>query len=385
MNFNDYFDPIDLPFIQSRYMEYPSSLGNNITLHLQSGDIENIDQFQIALLGVPEERSSENKGCSKAPDIVRNMLLRLQKIQNVKIIDLGNFKPGKNINDTYIGLGDVLQELNAHDVCAVILGGSQDLTYSQYLSYEKQKKLFSIVTVDSQIDVSGEDEDINSGNFLNTILCNSKYLFNYTNLGHQNYLVDDAKVEMLNKLYFDAIRLGQVRSNIQEVEPILRDANILSMDISSLRQSDAPAYYNPSPNGFYCEEACQVAYYGGMSDHITSFGMYEINPSLDINNQTVNLAAQIIWHFLSGFVLRRKEDPAGQTSEFKKFIVSLTAKNDEVIFYKSIQTDRWWIEVPMFKDGVAQKILRSCSYLDYQKACNHEIPDRWWKTFQKIN
>jgi hypothetical protein len=28
--------------------------------------------------------------------------------------------------------------------------------------------------------------------------------------------------------------------------------------------------------------------------------------------------------------------------------------------------------------------LVPCSYLDYQTACNNDIPDRWWMAYQKL-
>jgi formiminoglutamase len=73
---------------------------------------------------------------------------------------------------------------------------------------------------------------------------------------------------MMNKLYFDSYRLGQIRDNIQESEPIIRHADMLSFDFSAIKHSDAPANEVPQPNGFYSEEACQMMRYAGMNDKL---------------------------------------------------------------------------------------------------------------------
>ena len=38
------------------------------------------------------------------------------------------------------------------------------------------------------------------------------------------------------------------------------------------------------------EEACQILRYAGMSDKLTSVGIYEINPLFDNHDQTSHLA-----------------------------------------------------------------------------------------------
>src|SRR6185295_17792470 len=111
-------------------------------------------------------------------------------------------------------------------------------------------------------------------------------------IGYQTYFVGNEQVELMNKLFFDAYRLGQVRKDMEEVEPIVRNADIVSFDITAVRNSDAPGNGKASPNGFYGEEACQIARYAGISDKLTSIGFYEINPDLDKNSQTSHLAAQ---------------------------------------------------------------------------------------------
>ena len=110
------------------------------------------------------------------------------------------------------------------------------------------------------------------------ILHQPNYLFNYTNIGYQTYFVDQDAVRLMKKMFFDTYRLGFVNRNIEEMEPMVRNADMLSFDISSIRQSDAPGCANATPNGFYGEQACQIMRFAGMSDKLTSLGIYEYDP-----------------------------------------------------------------------------------------------------------
>ena len=190
---------------------------------------------------------------------------------------------------------------------------------------------------------------------------------------------------MANNLFFDYFRLGIVQSDIRKVEPVLRDADIVSFCMSGIKQSEAPGNFRSSPNGFYGEEACQIAKYSGISDRVSSFGLYDLFAGNDRNDQSSHLAAQIIWHFIDGFYQRKNDYPKSDISEYQKFIVPLIKLEHDLIFYRNEKTDRWWMEVPYIKSMNKMSIIISCSHEDYMLACNNEIPDRWWKVYQKIS
>jgi formiminoglutamase len=172
------------------------------------------------------------------------------------------------------------------------------------------------------------------------------------------------------------------------VEPIVRNADMVSVDISSIRHSDAPGNKNSVPNGFFGEEACQIVRYAGLSDKVSSIGFYEINPEMDDRGQTVHLVAQMIWCFIDGYYNRKKDFPIGDKSDYLKYRVSIQDNKHEIVFYKSKKSDRWWMDVP-YPPGKNTRFERHhmvpCSYNDYQTAVKEEMPDRWWQTFQKLS
>ncbi len=388
MNFSDYFNTINLNEGDLSFDYSKNQLANFIT---QFNGEQNINEFNIAIIGVGEDRNAvNNKGCALAPNHIRKYLYRLINVKgNCKIIDLGNFKIGATTNDTYFALGSILEQLIKNNVIPIIIGGSQDLTYANFLAYKNLEQTVNLVTIDAKFNLGEAKHEINANNFLTKIILHQpNFLFNFSNIGYQSYFTDKEEIDLIAKLYFDSYRLGQVQNKIEEVEPIVRNADILSFDISALRQSEAPANNNASPNGFYGEQACQISRYAGLSDKLTSIGFYEVNPNYDANGQTAHSVAQMIWYFIDGVNNRKKDFPIGSRKSYFKYTVNINEGKNEIIFYKSDKSERWWMDVPYpshKKIKFERHLLVPCSYGDYETACKNEVPNRWWQTFQKLS
>jgi len=385
MNLNDYFDPVSL--LKPEFNQIPEefTLSRKITIHTPDQPVKDLQTFDLAIFGVPEEKNATVKGSSDAPDSVREKLYQLCSVnRKTKIIDLGNLRITQNINDTYYAVRDILQELESLSVVPVILGGSQDLTFAMDLACSSVPYFYNLITLDNKLDMGYRDKDISSCNYLQHILTDKNpKKFGYSNLGAQIYFVPSKIQDIIEKKGYDNIRLGIIRSNLPEYEPVIRDATLISLDMCCVRQSDAPGVTLPSPNGFFGHELCQLARYAGTATTLKAFGMFELCPANDINSITSSLAAQVIWYFIDGFSLKIKEDP--QAGSSKKFIVNLNSVEHELVFYKSLKTERWWIEMPFVNPLSLKKYLISCSYSDYQMACNNEIPDRWWKAYHRLS
>ncbi|MEI6488840.1 MAG: formimidoylglutamase [Bacteroidota bacterium] len=386
----EYFSPIDTTQFAGANLYSDTSYGNIIKSYIQGNDFPELENVHLAIIGVEEDRKAlNNEGCALAPDYVREHLYKLfQGNYQSKIVDLGNIKKGNSIDDTYYAVTDVLAQLLRKNIVPIIVGGSQDLTYCNYLAYLKMEQTINIVAVDSCFDIGDGEHELNSQSYLSKIILHKpNILFNFSNVGYQTYFVDQNSIELMDKLFFDTHRIGQVRKNMEDVEPIVRNADVLSFDVSSIRQSDAPGNGNASPNGFYGEESCQITRYAGMSDKLSSIGFYEINPAFDNNKQTAHLVAQMIWYFIDGYYNRKQDYPIVDKSEYTKYRVSIKDHEHEIVFYKSNKSDRWWMDVPYpinHQLKHERHHMVPCSYSDYETACNDEMPDKWWKTFQKL-
>ena len=288
LDLNDYFAPVSIEKPDYELLTGQSSFVHNISIHTENNPIKDLKRYRIAIIGVPDGRSSPNTGSAKGPDLIRDRLYRLARIPGKsKVIDLGNMKTGLTFNDTLAGLTDILTYLLQENVFPLIIGGSSALVPSIDRSLSLTPTPYTFTSIDSRIDFIGERKEADSFNFLNTILYNNKSsLDHFINIGYQTYLNDQQTINRFIKRRSELVRIGDVRQAIHLTEPLLRDSDVVAVDISAVRQSDAPGTISPSPNGFYGEEICLLSRYAGISDKLKVFGLFEVNPEFDIRFQT---------------------------------------------------------------------------------------------------
>jgi len=362
------------------------SFGQCIEIHTEQNGFPSLENKKIAILGVQEDRVSVgNSGTGKDLDSIRKELYQLYPGNwPINVADLGNIQQGNTIEDTYFALNELLSYLLKRGVIPVIIGGGQDLTYSNYRAYDLLEQTVNIVAVDSKFDLGSIEDELTSQSYLSKIVMNQPAnLFNFCNIGYQTYFNSQEEIELLESLFFETHRLGEVSNAIQLVEPVLRDADIVSIDMSSVKNADAPANNNATPNGFSGAEICAISRYAGISDKVTSFGIYEYNSKYDVKNQTAQLISQMIWYFIEGVNYRANDYPFGLKDNYQKYIVPI---EDQLLnFHKSNKSGRWWMEININKNNKnSRHTLIPCTYQDYISATNQEIPDRWFRTLKKI-
>lgn len=334
-------------------------------------------EADIVLIGCGEQRGTGiDAAWSYSPDAVREELYRMYDWHtSVKVADMGNIREGATPGDTRAALRTVLQEVEAAGKIAVVIGGSHDLTLQQYDVFKKAEKTINAAVVDMLIDLE-ETEGISDTGFLMDMLTEQpNFVRHFSHLGFQSYYVNPNMLETLDKLRFDCFRLGRVRENIEEMEPVLRHCDMISIDMNAVRSCDAPFLKNGSPNGFFGDEICQLARYAGMSSQLSSFGIYGYQAELDKNKQGAKLIAQMLWYFADGYLIRKNEASLSNRGEFVEYNIALTG--NDTLFLKSKKTNRWWMQLP---DGT----FTPCSYNDYLTAGNNEIPERWFREQERI-
>jgi arginase family enzyme len=360
---------------------------NNVNVFVDS--IPDLEHAKIAIIGVKETRGSEFDSEDNPTDIdeIRNYLGHLEWFERFpKIVDLGDILAGENLTDTYFALETVVNQLVKKDIIPLILGGSQDLTYAQYKGYESLEQLVNLVNIDYKIDIGEVEDTMNSGNYLSKIIAyQPNFLFNFSNLGYQVYFNSENKLKLIEKMFFEAMRLGELSQQIKYSEPLIRNADLLSFDLKSIKSFYLPGNNLPMPNGLDGEQACQLMWYAGLSDKLSSVGLYGFNN--DEKSIGAQLVAQMIWYFTDGFAQRKGDFPKSNVKKYLKYTIQIDEGDHELIFYKSPKSDRWWVEIP-YPDGKEARYYRHlivpCNYEDYQLASNGEMPDIWWHTYQKL-
>jgi len=383
----DFLSPIEEFSQENEGYNLKNTLGETIQIYTHQNGFPDLDGVSIVVLGVKEGRNAvTNVGCGNDLLNIRKELYKLFPGKwNVKVADIGNVEMGNTVNDTYFAVSNICEQLYKKNIIPLVIGGSQDITYAVYRGYDKLEQTVNLASVDSRFDLGNIEDEMSSINYLSKIIMEEpNNLFNYSNLGYQTYFNAQEEIALINNLYFDAYRLGEVK-DVNLVEPILRDADIVSVDIGAVRKSDAPGNLNASPNGFYGEDICAVARYAGLSDKVTSFGIYEYNSRLDLDSQTASLIAQMIWYFIEGVNSRAKDYPYSSKESYQKFTVVLE-DDDPINFYKSDKSGRWWMEINLLTNNKYKRhALIPCAYQDYLKALEQIIPKRWYKAQQKLS
>ena len=389
MDISIFLEPVAEKCFSKAYRPGKKTLGETINIYRNEDEFPNLEGVDLAIIGVKEERGTvDNKGCADGIDYIRKALYPLfDHWPQLHIIDLGDVRIGKDINDTYYAVNQVLTELMKYKIVPIIIGAGQDLTYTMYQVYEPTGKLINIAAVDPMFDIGNDKEVLNSHSYLSHIILHQpNFLFNFTNIGYQSYYVDIENIELMKQLLFDAYRLGNIKQNIELTEPLIRNANLLSFDVSAIRAADAPGVKNASPNGFNGEEACRMTRYAGLSYKLSSIGFFEYNPHYDINSRTSNLIAEMIWYFIEGFANRQDDIPTMESTDFRRYNVQI-GDNQDVVFLCHKISGKWWMDMS-FLQKADQRYERHhfipCSKEDYDQAMRNELPDKWWQFYQKL-
>ncbi len=356
-------------------------IGRNIKIHTKKLGFPEIQGTKIAIIGVEEIRNSFFPTQKYSLENFRKEFYRLYPGNwDFQICDLGDLPNGAEPEDTYFALKEISIHLRQLNIISVIIGGSHDIIYPLYESYKINKQLVNIVSVDNQFDFSQEEELVSGRSYMSKIIMRQpNYLNNYTNLGYQSYLIAQEELDLIEKLHFESIRLGLLLDNISIAEPHLRDADITGFDMKVLSW-DAAQNNSGNPNGIDSRTICSLARYAGLSDRMTSFGIFELFPSALFDK----LIAQILWYFIEGFNCRFDEYPVLTSQGYGKYTVTLSDR--ELVFYQSEKSKRWWIEITnedYLNNKMKRSTLLSCTHQDYLDACNDKLPDRWWKEIKR--
>ncbi|MCK0132042.1 formimidoylglutamase [Flavobacteriaceae bacterium F08102] len=378
--------PVDDALVAHATLLPNQSFGKNLRIHSKKNGLPDLDDVQLAIVAVNEgRRAIDNRGAGDDFNVIRKYLYQLYPgnwFSN--IADLGNIPQGETEEDSYFALQALVADLLKKNIIPIILGGGHDLTYANYRAYDSLEQTVNLTVVDSHFNLGTIEDELTSQSFLSRIVMDApNNLFNYSIIGYQTYFNSQEEIDLIEKLNFDAYRLGEVANDLKSVEPILRDADVVSIDIGAVRRAEAPANNNAVPNGFYGEAICAIARYAGISDKVSSFGIYEYNAKYDEKDQTAHLIAQMIWYFIEGYNFRSNEYPFTSKKDYKKYIVPID--NEVINFYKSNKSDRWWMEITYQHNKLTKHALIPCTYEDYLRTGNQVIPDRWWKTFRKLN
>jgi hypothetical protein len=364
--FSEYFNPVNIEII-----DYADNLDNNqlgSKLKINGRDNLNFfDDLDVVIFSINEYRfnSSIQKSFNANKDFRKKLYSLYYGNWDLNIYDFGDLENGNEISDTQFALEKILEFFSKNQILVLTIGGSQNLLYSLYSSLKQSLQKINLVSVDNKIDFSENNES-----FLSKIIMDDdNKLDNFSNIGFQKHLSSDPENKFIDKMYFESINLGNIKANINEAEPVLRDSNIVSFNIDSVKSGDLNNAHQ-YPNGLNSYELCSLSRFSGLSSRIKIVSFLE-NWDLSIMN---SLLAESIWYVLDGYSTRVDENPLDDSNDFIYYHVELD--NYKFKFYRSKFSDRWWVEFLNDELITIKKDIISCTLNDYNNCRNSVIPDR---------
>ena len=363
---SEYFSPVKIEII-----DYANKLDNNqLGSKLRINGRENLDSIEnldIVIFSINEYRfNSRTPKSFNANKYFRKKLYSLYSGNwDLNIYDLGDLENGNLVSDTQFALTKILDFFSKNKILVITIGGSQSLLFNMYSSLKETLQKINLVSVDNKIDFSKNNES-----FLSKIIMDeNNKLDNFSNIGYQKHLASVPENKLLNKMYFESINLGKIKSNIAEAEPVMRDSDIVSFNINAVKSGDLNNAHQ-YPNGLSSYELCSLSRFSGLSSRVNIVSFFE-NWDLSIMN---SLLAESTWYVIDGYSTRINENPISDTNNFIYYHIELD--NYKFKFYRSKLSDRWWVEFLNDELISIEKDIISCTFDDYNNCKNSVIPER---------
>ena len=364
--FLEYFSPVKFEII-----DYVNNLDNNqLGSKLKINGRDNLNSFEsldIVIFSVNEYRF--NSGIRKSFNANKDFRKKLYSLYygnwDLNIYDFGDLENGNLVSDTQFALSKILEFFSKNKILVITIGGSQNLLFDIYSSLKETLQKINLVSVDNKIDFSNNNES-----FLHKIIMDeNNKLANFSNIGYQKHLTSVPENKLLDKMYFESINLGKIKSNVAEAEPVLRDSDIVSFNINSVKAGELNNAHQ-YPNGLSSYELCSLSRFSGLSSRVNIVSYFE-NWDLSIMN---SLLAESTWYVIDGYATRINENPLNDSNDFIYYHIELD--NYKFKFYRSKLSDRWWVEFLNDEIISIEKDIISCTFDDYNNCKNSVIPER---------
>ncbi|MEX0966728.1 MAG: formimidoylglutamase [Bacteroidia bacterium] len=267
------------------------------------------------LTGIPDDVAVANtggrQGAKEGPARFREMFARLKGPHGVmeQFHDGGDAECGTDIDKNHQAAAAAITKAASEGSFGVVVGGGHDHAYSHLKGIKTSMPpgaVLGCINIDPHFDLRKDKPLITSGSpFYMAIeqqLIAGENLVEFGIQKHANApeLWEYARQKQVHVAPFEEIRLGKAVAAFQTVLNELRekcDQIVLSLDMDALQAAFAPGVSAPAADGFTPSEILAMMEIAGKAEKIISLGIYELNPSFDIDNQTARLAAVAAYHF----------------------------------------------------------------------------------------
>ena len=313
--FSEYFSPVKIEIIDYVNKLDNNQLGNKLKINGRD-NLNSFESLDIVIFSVNEYRfnSDIQKSFNANKDFRKKLYSLYYGNWDLNIYDIGDLENGNLVSDTQFALSKILEFFSKNKILVITIGGSQNLLFNMYSSLKERLQKINLVSVDNKIDFSNNNES-----FLHKIIMDEdNKLANFSNIGYQKHLTSVPENKLLDKMYFESINLGKIKSNVAEAEPVLRDSDIVSFNINSVKSGELNNAHQ-YPNGLSSYELCSLSRFSGLSSRVNIVSYFE-NWDLSIMN---SLLAESSWYVIDGYATRINENPLSDSNDFIYYHIEL--------------------------------------------------------------
>ncbi len=281
---------------------------------------KSIDDSDYVVMGYPDDEGIQNnagrKGAAFAPDIIRKYLYNmrpsiLSNSEPAKIYDYGNLKIEKSLETRHQTAIGFVERILDQGKTILSFGGGHDYGYVDgksflnFCSDSTSKPL--IVNFDAHFDVRATDKGITSGTPFYRLL--EEDVFDFVEIGIQEQCNTKAHYEYLKSKGASILFLSDLLVNgefkYQKFLDFFEKLNIknttcfLSVDIDAFSNAYAPGCSQSFATGFDPQMFFSMFDYLIQNYYVRALGIYEVSPTLDLDDHTSKLAALIAYKFLN--------------------------------------------------------------------------------------
>ena len=267
----------------------------------------------IALIGyVCDEGVRRNLGRVGASQGANSFKRTIGKASNSfdtkKVADFGNIICiDEDMEACQSGFANTIESFISNSIFPIAIGGGHDMSYGHFKGIhsainKNSNKKIGIINFDAHFDLRPIEKKSNSGTPFNQVL-NEFDNVEYFAIGIQRQsntkeLFDIAKNDNINfAINYDCESSKEELNALQDrLQPMIDSCDYLyiTIDMDGFSSAYAPGVSAPSPLGFTPYFVFKMLHFLFDSNKVISCDIAELNPTLDRDNITANLAAKLV-------------------------------------------------------------------------------------------
>ncbi len=283
--------------------------------------------ISIALVGyVCDEGVRRNRGrigADKGPKALRERLAKLPiHFESRRVADVGDIVCCDHDMESCQELFSILiTRLIEQKVFPIAIGGGHDISYGHFMGIwnvvkSTGKRKIGIINFDAHFDLRPVEGKGNSGTPFNQIISklkNKNEEIDYFAIGIQQQSNTKELFEIANTKQVDFVLNYDCESSNTELEAIKNkllqfiaknDYLYITIDMDGFSSAYAPGVSAPSPLGFTPYFVFKMLLFLFNTNKVISIDLAELNPSLDRDNHTANLAAKLVDFIATNYQFR---------------------------------------------------------------------------------